>query len=266
MIGYNALGRNGRLGNQMFQYAALKGIAANRGYEYCVPPQEFEPQPENHLLFDFFEMPDIKHIQFMPREPGVGEGYFHFNEDLFNNCPDNVNLGGYFQTEKYFLHIANDVKRDFTFKQYIQDKAKQYLDKLKAEHGDNLICLSVRRGDYIHYPDHHPLCTLDYYREALSRFDSDAHVVLISDDKQWVSEQELFTGERFHITNREFHYSIDMCITSMIDKHIISNSTFSWWGTWLSNKKQVVAPLRWFGTAYDYLDTKDLIPSEWERI
>ena len=32
MIGHNHLGKNGRFGNQMFQYAATKGIAANRGF------------------------------------------------------------------------------------------------------------------------------------------------------------------------------------------------------------------------------------------
>ena len=30
MLSFDRLGNNGRLGNQMFQYAALRGIAANR--------------------------------------------------------------------------------------------------------------------------------------------------------------------------------------------------------------------------------------------
>ena len=38
MIGFNALGQLGRLGNQMFQFAALKGIARNNGYQFCFPP------------------------------------------------------------------------------------------------------------------------------------------------------------------------------------------------------------------------------------
>ena len=37
MLGYNYLGKLGQLGNQMFQYAALRGIAANKGYEFCIP-------------------------------------------------------------------------------------------------------------------------------------------------------------------------------------------------------------------------------------
>ena len=37
MIGLNYLGKMGQLGNQMFQYAALKGIANWKGYEYVFP-------------------------------------------------------------------------------------------------------------------------------------------------------------------------------------------------------------------------------------
>ena len=37
MIGHNHLGKNGRFGNQMFQYAATRGIAAMHGYDWCIP-------------------------------------------------------------------------------------------------------------------------------------------------------------------------------------------------------------------------------------
>ena len=37
-IGYNRLGSNGRFANQMFQYAGLRGVAANKGYDFKVPP------------------------------------------------------------------------------------------------------------------------------------------------------------------------------------------------------------------------------------
>ena len=37
MIGHNHLGKNGRLGNQMFQYAVTRGIAAKHNYDWCIP-------------------------------------------------------------------------------------------------------------------------------------------------------------------------------------------------------------------------------------
>ena len=42
MIGYDRLGTNGRFGNQLFQYAALRGIAAHHGYDWCIPPDNHE--------------------------------------------------------------------------------------------------------------------------------------------------------------------------------------------------------------------------------
>ena len=42
MIGYNRLGSNGRLGNQMFQYASLRGIAASRNYDWKIPPEDYQ--------------------------------------------------------------------------------------------------------------------------------------------------------------------------------------------------------------------------------
>jgi len=40
MISFNNIGNLGRLANQMFQYASLKGIAKNRGFDYCIPPKD----------------------------------------------------------------------------------------------------------------------------------------------------------------------------------------------------------------------------------
>ena len=40
MLAFNQMGNLGRLGNQMFQYAAVRGISAMRGYEFGIPPFE----------------------------------------------------------------------------------------------------------------------------------------------------------------------------------------------------------------------------------
>ena len=69
MIGMNALGSNGRLGNQMFQYAALVGIAKNLGYDYCIPDHSKvtwfdrmegdEIITQHHQLQHLFEMNNL---------------------------------------------------------------------------------------------------------------------------------------------------------------------------------------------------------------
>ena len=59
MIGYNRLGSNGRLGNQMFQYAGLRCITEKHGYEWVIPPSTSKYEA-NYGLFDCFKMESVK--------------------------------------------------------------------------------------------------------------------------------------------------------------------------------------------------------------
>ena len=87
MIGYNHLGKNGRFGNQMFQYAALKGIAKKNGYEFCIPPgprqeYDFEDEENQHKLLMAFKMPNVKEVN-MFAAPYRKEASANFDKDLF---------------------------------------------------------------------------------------------------------------------------------------------------------------------------------------
>jgi hypothetical protein len=106
---------------------------------------------------------------------------------------------------------------------------------------------------------------LEYYQTALQKFDSNLPVIIFSDEPEWCNEQELFSDERFMVSESGDQY-VDMCLMSLCSHHIIANSSFSWWGAWLSNSVNVVAPLQWFGESNQGKDTKDLIPERWTRI
>ena len=116
MIGFDHIGTIGRFGNQMFQYAALKGIAANRGFEYTIPPEYPQVQIDNYGLLEAFNL-SHSNIGFTHHKTLVQERHFHFDEKIFNECPDNANIYGFFQSEKYFKHIEDDIRKDFTFKE-----------------------------------------------------------------------------------------------------------------------------------------------------
>ena len=118
MIGFNALGKLGRLGNQMFQYASLRGIAKNNGYNFCLPPSSNNNEWEDHQLYVPFKVPNITllNVQYIDgRRPIVPEKSFTFDEDLYNNCPKWVSLQGFFQSEKYFKNIEEEIRCDFEF-------------------------------------------------------------------------------------------------------------------------------------------------------
>lgn len=269
MIGFNALGRMGRLGNQMFQYAALKGLAKNIGTDICIPhyTQAVDDGIGNMLrteLFDSFNLRVNIGLLNNGHAPVVHERFFHFDEELFAMCPDHVSLQGYFQTEKYFKHIEDEIRENFTFKNEILNPCKEMISGV-----ENPIALHVRRTDYVSNSANHPPCTLEYYEAALKHFDDNRNVIVFSDDPVWCQKQELFSNDRFMISENDDN-RVDLCLMSLCNDFIIANSSYSWWGAWLSSNKnkKVIAPNRWFGEngyTKDH-DTKDLIPDDWTRI
>jgi hypothetical protein len=280
-IYYNRLGSNGRLGNQMFQYAGLRGIAAHKGYDWSIPPKDYESTC-NYGLFDCFKMTNVKeeNIGFSPAHfSDFTTDKFNFDVEFFDNCSDNVNLNSYFQNEKYFKNIENEIREDFEFQDEILEASKEIIDEV-----GNAIFLHVRRGDYIATPDHHPTLSAEYYVQALEKFDSEISVLVFSDDLEWCRNQEFLQSDRFLISENHVKYpnkiklgdgSVqqslvpywDLCLMSLCSGAIIANSSMSWWGAWLQNKRgKVVAPKQWFGSAYSHYDISDLIPKDWEII
>ncbi len=260
MIGFNHLGRHGRLGNQMFQYAGLRGIAAEHGYDFCIPPSDFQDEWTDHQLFECFKLTGLTNIGVCPG-PYVQEEHFHFDKNLFDKMPDGHNVYGYLQSEKWFKHIESEIREDFEFKNNIKEPCQEMIGSV-----DRPIALHVRRGDYITNCDNHPPCTKDYYDRALSHFDSDRTVVVFSDDPAWCNEQ--FVEDRFLISEGGDNVA-DLCMMSLCHDFIIANSSFSWWGSWLSTNsdKTIIAPNRWFGDGYtkDH-DTSDLYCPNWKSI
>jgi hypothetical protein len=278
MLACNQLGNNGRLGNQMFQYAALRGIAHRRGFDYCIPP--FDSQGiDNYGLGDAF---GIESPHGVLNLSSVGEPHFHYSEEFHNNCPDNVTLVGYFQSEKYFEEIENQIRKDFTFKKDIFEPCKDFIDQFG---GEEIIFLHVRRGDpnlvdrrgfkwaYVNCSDQHPVQPLEYYESALREFSDDIPVLVFSDSIEWCKEQDFFQPDRFMFSEPEDKYSdgalvpyVDLCLMSLCSHAIIANSSMSWWGAWLiqNPNKKVIAPKMWFGSSYAQNDTKDIYCKSWK--
>jgi hypothetical protein len=271
MIGFNYLGRLGRLGNQMFQYASLRGIAENRGFNYCFPFYEDAVNDGigNMLrteLFDCFEMSSITNLNLQTIDPGrpvVHEGTFEFNEKLFNECPDWVSLYGFFQTEKYFKNVEDLIRKDFTFKKEILDPCQEMMGVFYTDSVDpTIVSLHIRRTDYLINSCNHTPLGLDYYEKALSEFSDDASVIIFSDDSEWCKQQSLFSSDRFMVSEGNSSY-VDLCLMTLCSEHIIANSTFSWWGAWLAQSQKTIAPKKWFGLNNQHLNIVDLYSDSW---
>ena len=280
MIGNNRIGCNGRLGNQMFQYASMRGKASVKGFDWVVPPENYD-HTANYALFETFKMTNVqdKNIGFVEGEI-LKETIHCYDKNLVDSCSDNTNLDGFFQTEKYFEKISDEIRSDFTFKDEYLKPCKEFIDSLDT----TPIFLHVRRGDAIGKEHYHPVAPMSYYVEALKRFDEDTPCFVFSDDLDWCKSQDLFKSDKFLFNDNIERYDyqsmdgsgsmqytllphVDLCLMSLCSGAIIVNSSFSWWGAWLQNNRgKVIASKPWFGPSASHLDTSDVVPDHWEII
>ena len=284
-VSFNGLGNEGRLGNQMFQYASLRGIAANIKTDWLIPDEDVD-RFDNYGLFDCFELSNCK-------DKNKGESLFntftyremHFNQNVFDWKDGDVNFSGNYQTERYFENIADELREDFTFIKGYHDPCQEYIDSLGGR--DNVIFLHVRRGSpnltgqrgekwsYQQVQEYHPLCKKEYYLEALKEFPEDKQVIVVSDTIEWCKKVGWFNDDRFLFSDSSYEVFqdgaavpyIDLCLMSLCGGVINANSSLSWWGAWLQNDAgKIVAPDPWFGPAYAHYNMKDLIPERWVKL
>lgn len=270
-IGYAA-----RMGNQMFQFAATLGIGRKLGYEVAFPIENFLTVKDQVLHGGtpnkaWFELPGCFTIDKAFLKPKaeiekhikrtVEEKKFEFSPRFFSwwRMRDNSNLKGYFQSEKYFAHVKEELLRNFTFMPEYIEEAK----KLLPNNGTQLVSIHLRLGDYLALPNHHPVCSPEYYAAAMKHFEGSGYTfVIFSDDLE--GAKPYFTGPNVHFFSSSSPYT-DMCAMSLCEHNIIANSSFSWWAAYINPNpnKKVIATKRWFGDAYKKHNTKDLYCPDW---
>jgi hypothetical protein len=156
----------------------------------------------------------------------------------------------YVQDPVYFDEYRDEIRQLFAIKQEPLDMVA-----IHVRHGANPI--NVDEPKYCENPFYVNLMDTDYYEKAMMLF-PDSDFLIFSDDIEWCKEQSLFAGCEFSEGLNELD---DMNLMANCKGIIMANSSFSWWGAYLSNAK-VVAPIEW------YKDTQErtkLLP-EWIRI
>ena len=113
----------------------------------------------------------------------------------------------------------------------------------------------VRRGDYLKIAGNISL-SASYFNRALSAFIG-KQIVFTSDDILWVKSN--FPGHYYS----NMDVKDDLALQSLASYHIISNSSFSWWGSYLAKSKHTIAPKPWF--KHDLL-ADHILEDHWETL
>lgn len=253
-ITFHELGKFGRLGNQLFQIAAMLSAAVKNGSVmsanwYC----NYTKKDMRQFFKNAYSLcSDSVKPNFTYQEPAF----------TYQELPKNksMNLHGYFQSEKYFEGIQDLVRFYFEPTDFV-------IEKLKSKYGnifDNSCAVHVRRGDFVGNKTHQ-VCDLNYYNRAIELIKSKTQIdnfLIFSDDITWCKANFSST---FHFIDGNLDVE-DLFLISMAKNQIISNSSFSWWGAWLNKNpdKIIIAPQRWF--ADGNLDDKDIYTKDMIRI
>lgn len=281
----------GGLGNQMFQYAFARANAIRLSTELAVELSDKSLQIHNGFELDrvfnvharLASQKEIRAALGLSRNPilrgilkklglsknclphYIEEMHFQFSPEMMY-IRDNTFVFGYWQSEKYFLDVAESIRQDFKFKLPIESKNIELAKQIKQV---NAVSLHVRRGDYASNPKNiamHGLCSIEYYQAAIrhvAKQIKNPHFFVFSDDISWVKNNLRIDFPHQYIDHNHGAESYnDMRLMSLCKHNIIANSSFSWWGAWLNSnvEKIVIAPKQWFAHS---IDTADLIPNSW---
>jgi len=222
----------GRLGNNLFMiaHAYAKGLDYNKQVVIYKPHVQYHGNDYSQNIFKKLEFTDVledsKNLNLAV--PSDDQPTFYY---------------GYYQSERYFERYSENIKNLF-------GPPAEFINRIKQElpfifEGDVTV-INVRRGDYLHYPNYHPVITTEYIHKALEHIKNTRVYLIASDDLDWCKEN-------IHLPNMHFllGYTSEeqLWILSMCNNFVISNSSFSWWAAYLSRyrNKIVVAPQTWFG-------------------
>ncbi|KEJ97311.1 Glycosyl transferase family 11 [Pseudosulfitobacter pseudonitzschiae] len=270
---------HGRLGNQMFQYAAARALAERLGTRVVLDDRTALHKGDGTLL-RVFDLPDLgeaplppaKHQQPLAyaawrglgkrprirREKGLG-----YNPD-FAHWADDSYLHGYWQSEQYFADIADTLRSAFVFRTPMSAQNAEMAARIAS--GPS-VALHVRRGDYVQV-NTMALCDQSYYDAALAairiRMDGDPTVYVFSDDPDWAKANLPLPFDKVVVDSNgpDADYE-DLRLMSLCQHNIIANSSFSWWAAWLGETPDsiVAGPSRWF--ADTSMSNPDILPARW---
>lgn len=262
---YSLLGFVGRLGNQFWQVAATIDHSLRDPGSRAGIPADWEYRP-------YVCLPDALY-----RAPQADEQII----DVAHGKD-----GPYYQALPHISKVAPGLKRLYGPSQSARARLEEHHGALLAD-TSHKTAIHVRRTDYLENPDRFPPLTPLYYRTALKTIRQavgETKVLVFSDDIRWCRENaEEWFGTESELAYIEGHVRpippqdrarsgppddiLDLWLMAKCDAHIIANSSFSWWGAFLSEQKRVFYPDRWFGPDAQHSEQMwEAFPESWIQL
>ena len=251
----------GGLANQMFQIAKAK----TEGFIHDIPvyfePKSFTPMEGNNTnvyinnIFRNIEFKDNLIFQKSYDEHSWGYNEIDYTYD------SSVMFKGYYQSSKNFKNYSEKIKNLFLpteeFKQKLMTLYPLIFEK-------NSVSIHIRRGDYLTISDILPVIGKSYIDKSLKSIGKYSNIFIFTNDKDW-AEKNLDYDKCTIVTDLNDYE--DLWAISLCNHNIMSNSSFSWWGSYLNKNKnqKVCVPSIWFGPKGEQ-NYKDIYEPKWNKI
>jgi hypothetical protein len=248
---------NGQLGNHLFQMAAL--------LRHChvnnMTPQFYIVDPRKTYERSLYKCTSMRTNTVVPVR-GVPFHYIPFQ-------PSQTLLFGYCQSSKFFSDVSGLIRELFDPHPDLKQRVREtYSDLFTETQKETSVVVHVRRGDYMTGANKtfHGILTEKYFLAAMDEMRSrikGATFLIFSDDADFC--RRTFTGPDVQVVD-EPDGEIAFHLMCQFRHYIMSNSSFSWWATYLGEPAEtVIAPDRWFGPAGPQ-DYQDIYEPGWIRM
>lgn len=292
MITFSKLGEFGRLGNQLFQYAALRSLSLERGYRCKIPNPRQKTWHGQNCLLECFNI----EAEYLEKDEKTLYRYHESNpfqvDENFYYMRDETDLSGFFQSMYYFERHLDQIKKELTPKKPYMIKAKDKINKLKDRYGCEIVSVHIRRGDNTDNTDLSQVALnnfygtqgtnkldynsdyYEYFMKAKSQFTGVKFLIFSGgkrysdnniDDLNWCKNS--FNGDEFLFS--EGNSTIDdFCLIASCDGNILSHvSSFGWWAAFINkNSKLTVAPRNYHPDIKNYTHRYKFYPKNWRLL
>lgn len=246
----------GGLGNQLFQIATAYAYAKDNGLELALP-SNWSDRPDRPTVWstylDISQWNNIIGSDQYTRAPWqiISERGFEYSPiPPPSNHIGLFKLFGYFQSSLYFSKYMNELRVILQPSPLLLVESERNLKDVGVLKTEQWIVAHVRRGDYVNCGDYHLVCTPEYYRGARALIEERTglnKVCWITDDFYWVQTHLYVYGDVILSGDA----SVDFTNLTQFPHMILSNSTYSWWASYLNPRNYkhriICCPNRWFG-------------------
>ena len=173
---------------------------------------------------------------------------FRFQQELVHEPYKDIYLEGYWQSEKYFLDFKDEIRKDFEIITPIRNAVKEELVDMRRG-TENLVFIGIRRYQEWRTVWRGMVLGEDYYNKAIEIMESklaNPKFVVFTQQPEWAKTHIVTKSPIIYASPKDGNKASieDMFLMRHCRHAIISNSTFYWWGAWLSeyNDGIVICP------------------------